>query len=78
MSPSKIVQYIKGRSSRLIQDEFPNIKKRYWGQHMWARGYFCSTVGAVTEETIKTYIENQEVEGNKENFKINDEFQSDT
>ena len=78
MAPSKIVQYIKGRSSRLIQDEFPNIKKRYWGQHMWARGYFCSTVGNVTEETIKTYIENQEVEANKENFKISDEFQSET
>jgi len=45
---------------------------------MWARGYFCSTVGNVTEETIKTYIENQEVEANKENFKISDEFQSET
>ena len=53
MAPSKLVQYIKGRSSRLIQDEFPHLKKRYWGQHMWGRGYFCSTVGSVTEETIR-------------------------
>ena len=60
LAPSKIVQYLKGRSSKLIQDEFPELKKRYWGQHLWARGYFCATVGSVTEETIKKYIEAQE------------------
>ncbi len=31
LSPSKIAQYLKGRSSRLIQDEFPKLKQRYWG-----------------------------------------------
>jgi len=76
MAPSKLVQYIKGRSSRLIQDEFPHLQKRYWGQHMWGRGYFCSTVGSVTEETIRTYIENQKIEDGKDNFQVNDEFQS--
>lgn len=70
IAPSKIVQYLKGRSSRLIQDEFPELKKRYWGQHLWARGYFCSTVGSVTEETIKRYIENQETNDIKENFSV--------
>ena len=76
MAPSKLVQYIKGRSSRSIQDEFPHLKKRYWGQHMWGRGYFCSTVGSVTEETIGNYIENQKVEDGKDNFQVSDEFQS--
>ena len=33
--------------------------RSYWGQHLWARGYFCATVGAVDEETIKRYIEEQ-------------------
>ena len=70
IAPSKIVQYLKGRSSRLIQDEFPELKKRYWGQHLWARGYFCATVGNVTEETIKNYIENQEVGSQEEIFKV--------
>lgn len=70
IAPSKIVQYLKGRSSRLIQDEFPELKKRYWGQHLWARGYFCATVGSVTEETIKRYIENQESDEIKENFSV--------
>jgi|SRR5690625_2572382 len=32
--PSKIMQYLKGRSSRLLQDGFPELKKRYWGQHL--------------------------------------------
>jgi len=70
IAPSKIVQYLKGRSSRLIQDEFPELKKRYWGQHLWAVGYFCGTVGAVTEEMIKKYIEEQGKNNIGEIFKI--------
>jgi putative transposase len=58
LAPAKVVQYLKGRSSRRLQDEFPELRKRYWGQHLWARGYFCASVGAVDEETIKKYIEN--------------------
>ena len=72
LSPSKIVQYLKGRSSRLIQEEFPILKKKYWGQHLWATGYFCGTVGSVTEETIKQYIENQEKQDVKEIFNVED------
>src|ERR1700733_15612644 len=59
LSPANLVQYIKGRTSRRLQAEFPELRKRYWGQHLWARGYFCATVGAVDEATIKAYIENQ-------------------
>jgi len=59
LAPSKILQYLKGRSSKMLQDEFPQLKKKYWGQHMWSRGYFCASVGSVTEEMIKEYIENQ-------------------
>ena len=70
MSPSQIVQNLKGRSSRLLQEEFPVLKKRYWGQHMWARGYFCGTVGEVDQATIAKYIENQGKEENEDNFTI--------
>ena len=76
LAPSKIVQYLKGRSSRLIQDEFPELKKRYWGQHLWARGYFCATVGSVTKETVQEYINKQFEHGDIKHFKIEDEFQS--
>ena len=59
LAPMKLVPYRKGRSSRKLQEEFAELRKRYWGQHLWARGYFCATVGAVDEATIKAYIENQ-------------------
>ena len=72
MAPSDIMRYLKGRSSHMLQEEFPEIKKKYWGQNMWARGYFCGTVGAVDEETIKKYVEDQGKEEEK-NFTIVDE-----
>ena len=68
LSISDIARYLKGRSSHLLQDEFPELKRRYWGQHLWARGYFCATVGEVNEELIKQYIENHL---DKDNFIIN-------
>jgi putative transposase len=70
LAPSKLVQYLKGRSSRMLQDEFAHLRKRYWGQHLWARGYFCATVGAVDEKTIREYIENQRWDEDGESFKI--------
>ena len=48
---------IKGRNSTKLFQEFPQLKKRYWGPHFWARGYFCVTSGDVTEEMIKEYLE---------------------
>ena len=57
LSPAQIMKWVKGRSSRKLQVEFPNLRKRYWGQHLWARGYFCASTGSVTEELIQEYIE---------------------
>ena len=70
LAPAKVMQYLKGRSSKMLQDEFPHLKKRYWGRHFWARGYFCATVGAVTEEQIHGYIEKHDTEPPPENFRI--------
>ena len=70
LSPSQIMQYLKGRSSRILQDEYPTLKKRYWGQHMWGRGYFCGTVGEVDQKTIEEYIKNQGREEPTDNFTI--------
>jgi REP-associated tyrosine transposase len=70
MAPAKLVQFIKGRSSRKLQEEFPELRKRYWGQHLWARGYFCASVGAVDEQTVKQYIENQRWDEDDQGFKI--------
>ena len=74
LSVSKMMQYIKGKSSRMLQQEYPSLRKRYWGQHLWARGYFCASSGAVTEEMIKAYIEQQSLPA-EDGFKVADEAQ---
>ncbi len=71
LSPAKIVQFLKGKSSYRLQREFRELQKTYWGRHLWARSYFGTSVGAVTEEQIKKYIENQSDE--PESFKVWDE-----
>ena len=62
LSLAKMAQYLKGRSAYRLQREFRELQKWYWGRHLWGRGYFCATVGAVTEEQVKRYIEQQEDE----------------
>lgn len=59
-SISKLVQYLKGKSSRKIQQEFPELRKRYWGKHLWGVGYFVRTTGNVTDKMIKSYVEKEE------------------
>ena len=60
IAPSDLVQVIKGKSARLLFEEFPSLRKRYWGRHLWARGYFCASVGTVTDEMIAEYIAHQD------------------
>jgi len=57
ISVSEFVKVAKGRSSRKIQQEFPEVRKKYWGRHFWGRGYFSSTSGNVTDEIINAYID---------------------
>ena len=59
MAVSRVIQHVKGESSRKLQLEFPHLKKRYWGEHLWAVGYFCATVGTVDQSMIQTNIEEQ-------------------
>lgn len=51
------MQRVKGRSSHRVQQEFPELRKRYWGRRFWSRGYFCTTSGSVTDGIILQYIE---------------------
>ncbi len=60
LSPSKIMQYIEGKSSRKLLMEFKHRQKLYWGRHLWARGYFVASSGNVTDEAIIEYIRQQE------------------
>ena len=69
LAVSKLVQLLKGKTSRVLLSKNKELKRRYWGQHLWSSGYFCRSVGNVTRDTIKEYIENQQDEY-EENFKI--------
>ncbi len=69
MAPSEIMRRVKGRSASKLFEEYPKLKARYWGRHCWARGYFCATVGQVTEEMIKSYLEHHFEPTRDDNFK---------
>jgi len=56
LSPSDIMQKIKGVTSRVLRDEFKELSKM---PSLWTRSYFVSTAGNVSSETIKKYVENQ-------------------
>jgi putative transposase len=56
-SISQLVKQIKGRTSRLIQKEYPQLKKRYWGRHFWATGYGAWSTGNITDEMVQAYLE---------------------
>jgi putative transposase len=66
-----MAQYLRGCTAHTLLREFSEFRKKYWGCHLWSKGYFCSTVGAVTEEIIKKYIEDQNDEDYA--FKVWDE-----
>ena len=59
LSVSRAVQYLKGKSSHRLLTEYKALRKRYWGQHLWARGYWVASSGNVTDEVWKEYIKNQ-------------------
>lgn len=54
---SKVITVIKGHSSRILRDEFPRLKSRL--PTLWTRSKFVSTVGSVSLDVVKRYIENQ-------------------
>ncbi len=64
---SDLVKRLKGRSSRLIQQEFPHLQKRYWGRHFWATGYGAWSTGNITEEAVQEYLEHHRQQSNKDN-----------
>ena len=59
MSVSEAVKFLKGRTSNIVRKELPEIKKVLWGNNFWAEGYFCATVGEVSELEVRRYIQNQ-------------------
>ena len=59
---SQIMQWLKGISSRVLLQDFPSLRKKFWGKHFWARGYLAVSSGTITDEMIREYIDEQEGE----------------
>ena len=58
-APSQVMKVLKGKSAEYLRRDFPELKKRYWGLHIWPRGYFVSTVG-IGREVIRKYVKEQQ------------------
>jgi putative transposase len=69
---SRLIQQRKGKSAYRLLAEYPQIRKQFWGRHVWARGYFTGSSGNITDEVIKAYIENQ-AHDSDDNFHIDGE-----
>ena len=63
---SDLVKRLKGRSSRMLQAEFPHLKKRYWGRHFWAIGYGAWSSGNITDEMVQQDLEHHRQQSNGE------------
>ncbi|OGO18568.1 MAG: hypothetical protein A2Z14_13075 [Chloroflexi bacterium RBG_16_48_8] len=77
LSVSELVKRLKGQSSRLMLQEFGELRRAFWGRHLWARGYFAASTGNVTDEMVADYIEKQaqqELEAGDETFSVTDEL----
>jgi putative transposase len=53
------VGYVKGKLSIRLFDRYEKLKRRYWGRHLWSRGYCVSTIG-LDEDKIRKYVNWQE------------------
>jgi putative transposase len=67
---SELMKRLKGRTSRLLQQEFPELQKRYWGKHFWAIGYGAWSTGNITDDIIQKYLEHHRSPGNTDTSAI--------
>lgn len=70
LSVSKLLQLLKGKTSRKLLSEFKPLAQKFWGRHLWARGYFAASSGNVTDEVIMEYIRLQDLEEGDDNFEV--------
>jgi putative transposase len=59
---SEIMQWLKGISPRVLLQEFPHLRMKFWGRHLWARGYLAVSSGTITDEMIREYMDEQQGE----------------
>jgi len=57
LSVSDLVKRLKGRSAKILLEEFAELKRRYYGGHLWGIGYGAWSTGNVTDELIQEYLD---------------------
>ncbi|CAN5896107.1 IS200/IS605-like element ISDra9 family transposase [soil metagenome] len=67
LSVSHLMKRVKGKTSRLLRQEFPHLEKRYWGGHFWAVGYGAWSTGNITEAMLQAYLEHHRKPSNQDN-----------
>lgn len=55
-APATIVGLLKGYSSRVVRQKFPQLAKQTGKEHLWTSAYYVGTAGSVSSEVIKRYI----------------------
>ncbi|AZR73179.1 transposase [Anoxybacter fermentans] len=63
IAPSYIVKMLKGISARKLFMKYPELKEQLWKGHLWNSSYYIETIGSISEETIREYIEKQKIRG---------------
>ena len=69
-SMSDLLKRLKGRTSRRLQEEYPVLRKKYWGRHFWAIGYGVWSTGNITDKMVQQYLEHHRQPSNKDNDNI--------
>ncbi|WP_044640106.1 IS200/IS605 family transposase [Risungbinella massiliensis] len=70
IAPSYIVKMLKGISARKLFLKFPRLRNKLWDGHLWNSSFYMETIGSISEETIRKYIENQKKKGGKSNDEV--------
>ena len=60
-SPIDIVKSLKGISSRMLFEKHPELRNQFYGGHLWSPSYYISSVGHISDSTVKKYIEEQKI-----------------
>ena len=59
LSITDIVKYLKGITGRKLFEQYPQIREQLWKGQLWNHSYYVETIGSVSEENIRKYIEHQ-------------------
>jgi len=59
MPVTNIIKYLKGITGRKLFERYPELRKQLWNGQLWNHSYYCETIGDVSEQTIRRYIERQ-------------------